>query len=121
MAVGAGWNALVKPAINAARQQAATATRNKIAAALTGAPTQDVADALAARLAQQNGLKTNPPGASAAALTRALMRAAAAKAAPGSNNWPAPRAVRECSFAWRARSSENMSFPRSGLTRGKAF
>jgi hypothetical protein len=60
MAIGAGWNALAKPAINAARQQAATATRNKIAAALTGAPTQDVSDALTARLAQQNGLKTNP-------------------------------------------------------------
>ena len=36
------WNALVKPSINAAREQTAAAARSKIAAALTGAPSQDV-------------------------------------------------------------------------------
>jgi hypothetical protein len=78
MALGAGWNTLVKPAINAAREQTAAAARSKIAAALTGAPTQDVSDALTARLAQQNGLKANPSGASAAALAKALGRAGSA-------------------------------------------
>jgi hypothetical protein len=82
MALGAGWNTLVKPAVNAARENAAAGARAKIAAALTGAPTQDVANALTARLAQQNALKTNLAGSSAAALTRALMRAAAARASP---------------------------------------
>ena len=84
MALGAGWNALVKPSINAAREQTAAAARSKIAAALTGAPSQDVSEALTARLCQQNAVKTS--GASASALTRAMIRAAAARLPAGSND-----------------------------------
>ena len=47
---------------------------------MQGEPTQDVADALTARLAQQNALKASPPGASTSAAIRAAARLAAAQA-----------------------------------------